>query len=231
MEMTESKVVLRDASEWTAADGKALWWALNEADDLTPVHVGEANCPMCPVSAMFWTAIDKPEIPSNMRAALKSVAAKFDGKSYIEKEIDEWAQAGGPEEEAEQMKDPIVNSDTCGVYASVWNGHVKRLQMISFIISEAKGWWQKSRAFLELIALMHSELSEAAEEYRDGKSFTEIYYKPGCDKPLGIPVELADCVIRIADACSALGIDLTNAIRVKLKYNATRPLRHGGKKA
>jgi NTP pyrophosphatase (non-canonical NTP hydrolase) len=106
------------------------------------------------------------------------------------------------------------------------------------------GWWEDERSFGEIIALCHSELSEALEEYRNGK--TETYYSckdVGCHypnsehckpcqraKPEGIPVELADCIIRILDYCGKEGIDIEEAIRIKHEYNKTRPYKHGGKK-
>jgi NTP pyrophosphatase (non-canonical NTP hydrolase) len=105
---------------------------------------------------------------------------------------------------------------------------------ISSLIREAhqnainKGWYEEPRAFGELIALIHSEASEALEDHRNGRGFREIYYEG--DKPCGIPTELADVVIRIFDLCGYLGIDLEEAIRIKMAYNATRPQRHGGKK-
>jgi len=102
----------------------------------------------------------------------------------------------------------------------------------------------------EKIALMHSELSEALEEYRKGAIMREadVYYEvdgikyplsvckrgtynsnsiPEKHKPEGIAIELADCIIRILDFCGAYGIDIAEAIQVKMAYNATRPYKHG----
>lgn len=49
-------------------------------------------------------------------------------------------------------------------------------------------------------------------------------------KPIGIAVELADVLIRIADTCGRYNIPLEEALKLKLAYNKTRPHRHGGKK-
>lgn len=46
--------------------------------------------------------------------------------------------------------------------------------------------------------MIHCELSEAVEEYRNGHGLTEIYYNDD-GKPEGVPVELADAVIRTLD--------------------------------
>ncbi|GAA4827829.1 hypothetical protein GCM10023310_00620 [Paenibacillus vulneris] len=102
-------------------------------------------------------------------------------------------------------------------------------EMVKFAHQNAidKGWYEEPRTFGEMIALMHSELSEALEDHRNGYGYREIYYEG--EKPCGIPVELADTVIRIFDTCGHLGIDLESAIRIKMAYNATRPKRHGGK--
>ena len=66
----------------------------------------------------------------------------------------------------------------------------------------------------ELIALMHSELSEALEGLRhnDWSNVAE---------------EMADCMIRIGDFCEARGIDLEKAIIDKMKKNKKRPYKHG----
>lgn len=97
--------------------------------------------------------------------------------------------------------------------------------------ARAKGWWEEpDRNVGELLALAHSELSEALEEYRAGRPLAQIRYRND-GKPEGFPIELADCVIRILDTCAALKIDLDTALCIKMLFNETREHRHGGKKA
>ena len=93
----------------------------------------------------------------------------------------------------------------------------------------AHGFWEEDRPFAEQIALMHSELSEALEEYRDGHGMQEVYWPHPFNKPEGIPIELADVIIRICDTCGKYRIDLEEAIRLKMEYNKTRPYKHGKK--
>ena len=93
----------------------------------------------------------------------------------------------------------------------------------------AHGWWDEERGFPEVLALIHSEVSEALEEHRNGHGATEIYFGALC-KPEGIPMELADVIIHVLDYCAYAGIDIENALEVKHEYNKSRPYRHGGKK-
>lgn len=100
------------------------------------------------------------------------------------------------------------------------------LQREVYANAVGKGWWDVPVDVGTSIALMHSELSEALEEFRNGRLNIRIA-KSG--KPEGLPVELADAVLRILGFCERHGIDLASAMAVKMAYNQTRPYRHGGK--
>lgn len=100
-------------------------------------------------------------------------------------------------------------------------------------INRANGWYDAGRAFGEEIALIHSEVSEAFEAFRDGAHPSDAMYvtdKKGNKKPVGIPSEMADIIIRVLDCCSRYGIDIDIAVTEKLIYNRMRGYRHGGKR-
>ena len=89
----------------------------------------------------------------------------------------------------------------------------------------AHGWWENKRPFPEIVALCHSEISEAMESFRNGEAL--VYIKDG--KPEGQAVELCDAVIRVLDWFGSEGLDMEHVMRLKHEYNKTREYRHGGK--
>lgn len=87
-----------------------------------------------------------------------------------------------------------------------------------------KGWWDKERNDGEIIALIHSELSEALEALRHGNPPDQ--HIPEFN---GVEVELADAIIRIMDFGAARGHRVADAIIAKMAFNDTRTHKHGGK--
>ena len=104
----------------------------------------------------------------------------------------------------------------------------------------AHGWHDGVHNPVELLCLIHSEVSEVLEEIRNSEYIVVNQMKLVSNetmtqnrtingKPEGVPSELADIVIRVADMCGLYGIDLEAAIIEKMEYNKHRPYRHGGK--
>jgi hypothetical protein len=98
--------------------------------------------------------------------------------------------------------------------------------------------------FAAYIALLHSEVSEALEAYRDKIwSDSKRVVGPACDeckamghescghhlKPVGVGPELADVFIRLIDMADIWGINLDAEVRRVLDYGWTREFQHGGK--
>lgn len=79
------------------------------------------------------------------------------------------------------------------------------------------GWWDNVRPVPELLCLVHSEVSEALEAYRNQNNENLVE-------------ELADIVIRVFDMAVGYGYDIEAEIIKKHKHNQTREYRHGGKK-
>lgn len=91
-------------------------------------------------------------------------------------------------------------------------------------INKANGWnvfqlkeWGDPYKIPAIIALIHSEASEALEAFRgdDKDNFLE---------------EMADVLIRVLDCVGAFPEDFENIVMRKLEKNKTRGHRHGDKK-
>lgn len=109
----------------------------------------------------------------------------------------------------------------------------------------SKGFFDDKKNIGEMLALMHSEISEALEADRNGMyckldsaeqnvligwtsdiDFVRNYK----DKVKGsFEEEMADIVIRVMDMCAFKGIDLEFHIKAKMRYNSTRPRMHAKK--
>lgn len=91
-------------------------------------------------------------------------------------------------------------------------------------VNQANGWnvigvdgWDDTYRVSGILALIHSEVSEALEAFRIGD-------------PANFAEELADVVIRVLDLAGGLGIDMDREVHRKLAKNRMREHRHGGKR-
>ena len=82
--------------------------------------------------------------------------------------------------------------------------------------SVCAGWHDTAREDGTLIALIHSELSEALEGVRRNSMDEHLPHRPA------VEVELADAVIRIMDYCGLRSLDIAGAISEKVAYNRER---------
>ncbi len=78
---------------------------------------------------------------------------------------------------------------------------------------DAKGFSSSESRFWELLILIHSELSEAADKYRKGANHDEV------------GEELVDAVVRILHLLSVLGQDPDALFLKIMKHNWERPNR------
>ena len=96
-------------------------------------------------------------------------------------------------------------------------------ELVRIVHADNKKWWHDldtgaplDRNVGEMLALIHSEISEALEGHRKNLPDDKLPHRPM------IEVELADAIIRIFDLAGGLDLDLGGAFVEKLLYNRTR---------
>jgi len=120
--------------------------------------------------------------------------------------------------------------------------------------AKSKGFYERERNFSETLMLIVSELSEAQEadrknHYAKKETFLQRVVEVESNESLrkhlnidnpyshyfevfiknSIEDELADALIRILDLSESIGMDMEWHIKHKMKYNSTRPHKHGKK--
>lgn len=83
-------------------------------------------------------------------------------------------------------------------------------------LAREAGWHDKPREVGTMLALVHSEVSEALEGFRKDLNDDHLTNRKMAE------VELADAVIRIFDLAGSKSFDIGGALVEKLKYNTTR---------
>lgn len=108
--------------------------------------------------------------------------------------------------------------------------------------NKTKGFYDEPKNIGEMLMLIVTEVSEAMEADRKSKFYNkgldyvshnqgewfESIFEKHCKNTF--EDELADIVIRVMDMAAFKGIDLEWHILQKIRYNKTRPHKHGGKK-
>jgi len=93
---------------------------------------------------------------------------------------------------------------------------IAELQKQCHATAVAKGFWDTERNNGEMLALMHSEISETLEELRN----KEVNWEK-------VAEELADVLIRLFDFAEGRHLNLTKALEKKMEVNQQRPYKHG----
>jgi NTP pyrophosphatase (non-canonical NTP hydrolase) len=107
----------------------------------------------------------------------------------------------------------------------------RRMQEEVYRLNSSKGWFDDDRTVGDMVALLHAEVSEILEAYRhwELKDATGLPVGSSMAKPEGVGSEMADCLIRLLDMAKRWDVDLIAEYDRKMRFNWTRPYRHGRK--
>jgi len=82
-------------------------------------------------------------------------------------------------------------------------------------MADAKGFSARPERIWEMLALIHTEVSEATDAYKKGEPLETV------------GEELVDAIIRILHLLSALDMDAEGLFQHKMKVNWSRPHKYG----
>lgn len=114
------------------------------------------------------------------------------------------------------MNEPTVKEYLLKNGYDYFADQINNLTTLCHSLSREAGWHDKPREVGTMIALIHSEVSEALEGFRKDLNDDHLPHRKNAE------VELADAVIRICDLAGLMQMDLGGAIIEKLKKNQTR---------
>ena len=118
----------------------------------------------------------------------------------------------------------VINPAIAKLLARQYSDRLNMLAREIREVNEQNGWnvlrpeqWVDTYKIPAILALIHSEVSEALEAFRadDKENFAE---------------ELSDIIIRVLDCAAGLEIDMDSTIKAKIAKNRTRGFHHGGKR-
>lgn len=104
---------------------------------------------------------------------------------------------------------------------------IKQTAIESYNTAVEKGQFNKDSDIIQQLALVHCEVSEATEYCRIPDLPYQISYKDEKGKLHGVPIELADIILRTLHIAEHWSINIEEAIKAKMEYNKTRPYKHG----
>lgn len=114
------------------------------------------------------------------------------------------------------MNEPTVKEYLLKNGYDYFGDQINNLTTLCHSLSREAGWHDNPREVGTMIALIHSEVSEALEGFRKDLNDDHLPHRKNAE------VELADAVIRICDLAGLLQMDIGGALIDKLKYNQNR---------